>query len=134
MIIKGKEYAYRMNGRIYHCAMDVTMSFIGGKWKTVVLWYLRNDAKRFSELKRLIPEITEKMLSVQLKQLEQDAIVERTVYPQVPPKVEYRLTKTGKTLLPILEEIASWGLKRAETEAKKIEVPSRTKIKKQHKS
>lgn len=109
MIIDGDEYRIRLNGRIYHCALDVTMDLVGGKWKTIVLWYLRKGTKRFSELGKLIPGITEKMLSMQLRQLEKDGFVSRTVYPEVPPRVEYALTKHGKTLLPLLEEIAKWG-------------------------
>jgi DNA-binding HxlR family transcriptional regulator len=109
MLIDGKEVEIKLNGKIYHCALDVTMEYIGGKWKMVVLWYLRKDAKRFSELKRLIPGITEKMLSLQLKQLEKDGIINRTIFAEVPPRVEYCLTKEGKTLLPILEELAKWG-------------------------
>ena len=77
MIIKDKEYVYDIEGKKYHCAMDVTMDYIGGKWKTVVLWYLRNKTMRFGELKKQIPEITEKMLSIQLKQLEEDGLVHR---------------------------------------------------------
>ena len=114
MIIDGKERVIMLKGKEYHCAMDVTMDYIGGKWKTVVLWYLRKDRKRFSELKKLIPNITEKMLSLQLKDLEQDGIVARKVYPEVPPRVEYYLTEFGKTLIPMLEEIAAWGRKLAE--------------------
>ncbi|MEJ7682093.1 MAG: helix-turn-helix domain-containing protein [Segetibacter sp.] len=109
MLIDGKEVEIKLNGKIYHCALDVTMEYIGGKWKTVVLWYLRKDARRFSQLKRQIPGITEKMLSLQLKQLEKDGIINRTVFAEVPPRVEYCLTKEGKTLLPILEELAKWG-------------------------
>lgn len=109
MIIDGDEYRIRMNGRVYHCALDVTMELVGGKWKTIVLWYLRKDKKRFSELRRQIPGITEKMLSMQLRQLERDGFVSRTIYPEVPPRVEYELTGHGRTLLPLLEEIAAWG-------------------------
>ena len=109
MIIDGDEYRIHMNGRVYHCALDVTMEMVGGKWKTIVLWYLRKDKKRFSELRRQIPGITEKMLSLQLRQLEKDGFVSRTIYPEVPPRVEYALTPHGKTLLPLLEEIAKWG-------------------------
>lgn len=109
MIIDGDEYRIRMNGHVYHCALDVTMEQVGGKWKSIVLWYLRKDRKRFSELRKLIPGITEKMLSMQLRQLEKDGFVSRTVYPEVPPRVEYALTTHGKTLLPLLEEIAAWG-------------------------
>lgn len=67
MIIEGKEIEIQLNGKIFHCALDVTWSYIGGKWKSVVLWYLRKADKRFSDLKRLMPDITEKMLSLQLK-------------------------------------------------------------------
>lgn len=113
MIIEGKEYEIVMGDETYYCAMDVSMSFIGGKWKTVVLWYLRKGPKRFGELKKLIPPITEKMLSLQLKELEKDGIVKRSIFPEVPPRVEYELTDEGKTLLPLLEEIAAWGRRKA---------------------
>src|SRR3990172_607403 len=109
MIINNKQMVFNIKGREFHCAMDVTMHFIGGKWKTVILWYLKNEKKRFSELKKLIPKITEKMLSLELKSLEKDGIIHRRVYPVIPPKVEYSLTAFGKTLLPLLDEISKWG-------------------------
>ena len=109
MVVEGIERQITLRGNTYHCALDVTMDFIGGKWKTVVLWYLKNDKKRFGELKKHIPDITEKMLSLQLKSLEEDGIVKRTIYPEVPPRVEYELTDFGKTLIPMLNEIAKWG-------------------------
>lgn len=118
MIINGKEIRVKIGDREFHCAMDITMNYIGGKWKTVVLWYLRKDTRRFGELKKLIPGITEKMLSLQLKQLEQDGIVGRKIYPEVPPKVEYFLTAEGKTLVPMLEEMAAWGRKKSESGVK----------------
>lgn len=121
MIIDQTEKVFILNGKEYHCAMDVTMNYIGGKWKTVVLWYLKKEKKRFSELKKLIPNITEKMLSLQLKDLESDGIVKRKIYPEVPPKVEYSLTDFGKTLIPMLEEIALWGRSLAETKGKMVE-------------
>lgn len=114
MIIDGKELVIKIKDKTYHCALDVTMDFIGGKWKTVVLWYLRNERRRFSELKKQIPEITEKMLSLQLKELEKDGIVERKVYAEVPPRVEYFLTEEGKTLIPCVEALAQWGRERGE--------------------
>lgn len=129
MIIDGKEMVYRLRGSDFHCAMDVTMNFIGGKWKTVVLWYLRKDKKRFSALARLIPGITEKMLSLQLKQLEQDGIVERIVYAEVPPRVEYQMTPFGKTLIPLLEEVAQWGRDLGEREGKLVERTTRKSVK-----
>ena len=130
MLIDNKEKIIILNGQEFHCAMDVTMHYIGGKWKTVVLWYLRKDKKRFSELKRLIPNITEKMLSLQLKTLESDGIVGRKLYPEVPPKVEYFLTDFGKTLIPMLEEIARWGRHLAEDKGKMIDKEQKKKVKK----
>ena len=115
MIIKGKKYVINIDGEKFHCAMDTTMKFIGGKWKTVVLWYLRNKTYRFGELKKQIPDITEKMLSIQLKSLESDGLVKREVYAEVPLRVEYSLTEFGKTLTPVLEEIAKWGRELGET-------------------
>jgi DNA-binding HxlR family transcriptional regulator len=114
MIVDGKELEIEMNGRTYHCALDITMDYIGGKWKTVVLWYLRKKPRRFSELKREIPQITEKMLSLQLKELEKDGIISRKVYAEVPPRVEYTLTEEGQTLLPVLEALALWGRNRGQ--------------------
>ncbi len=109
MEIDGEEYIIELRGKSYHCALDVTMDFIGGKWKTVVLWYLRKEKKRFSELKRHIPEITEKMLSLQLKALEKDGLVSRKLFAEVPPRVEYSLSDEGKSLIPIIEAMAAWG-------------------------
>jgi DNA-binding HxlR family transcriptional regulator len=116
MILDGKSMEIKLRGKLYHCALDVTMDFIGGKWKAVVLWYLRNCHKRFGELKKLIPDITEKMLSLQLKQLEKDGIVQRKIYPEVPPRVEYSMTKKGETILPVLEALAEWGRNTAKKE------------------
>lgn len=131
MIIDNKEKIIILHGHKFHCAMDVTMNYIGGKWKTVVLWYLRKDKKRFGELKRLIPGITEKMLSLQLKDLESDGIVGRKLYAEVPPKVEYFLTDFGKSLVPMLEEIARWGRNLAETKGKLVDSNKDNKVKKE---
>jgi DNA-binding HxlR family transcriptional regulator len=122
MIIDGKEYHISLRGSTYHCAMDVTMDFIGGKWKTVVLWYLRNKTMRFGEIRKQIPDITEKMLSLQLKALEDDGILRREVFPEVPLRVEYSLTDFGKTLVPVLEAIAKWGRELGEQEGTLEEV------------
>jgi len=113
VIINSQEVVIEIDGKQYHCALDVTMSFIAGKWKSVLLWYLRTGKMRFSELKRAMPQITEKMLSLQLKELERDGIIERKVYPEVPPRVEYSMTNEGKTLIPCVEELAKWGRSRA---------------------
>lgn len=118
MIINEEEYYFKINEREFHCALDVTMGYIGGKWKSIVLWYLRKDAKRFKDLKKHIPQITEKMLSLQLKELEQDGIVTRTVFAEVPPRVEYELTEHGKSIIPMLEEMAKWGRNKGEKEGR----------------
>ena len=122
MVIKDKEYVYDLEGRNFHCAMDITMHFIGGKWKTVVLWYLKNGAMRFGEIKKRIPDITEKMLSIQLKALEEDGIVKREMFAEVPLRVEYSLTDFGKSLIPVLDAIAKWGRNLGETKGRLMEV------------
>ncbi len=93
----------------YFCPVTATLSVIGGKWKPIILWILFQDTRRFSELKRMIPKITQKMLTQQLRELESDGIVHREVYPVVPPKVEYSLTEEGYTLAPILQAMSEWG-------------------------
>lgn len=95
-----------------NCPVRATMEIIGGKWKPIILYYLKDGLKRFGELQRLIPHITKKMLTQQLRELEQDEIIERKVYHQVPPKVEYSLSEYGKSLKPVLEQMATWGNER----------------------
>ena len=133
MIINGKEYIYKLEGETYHCAMDVTMNFIGGKWKTVVLWYLRNKTLRFGELKKQIPDITEKMLSIQLKSLEEDGLVRREEFNEIPLRVDYSLTEFGKSLIPVLEAVAKWGRNLGETKGTVIELNPRMPVKKRNK-
>ncbi|MHA4811295.1 winged helix-turn-helix transcriptional regulator [Flavitalea flava] len=125
MIIKGENLAFQLNGKIYHCAMDITMEYIGGKWKSVVLWYLKNETLRFVELKKRIPDITEKMLSIQLKSLEKAGLINRKVYGLKPPvKVEYSLTDFGKTIIPALNAVAKWGRNLGETEGTLVQMDS----------
>ena len=93
-----------------NCPVRTTMTIIGGKWKPVILYYIKTEGVcRFGELQRFIPHITKKMLTQQLRELESDGIVNRNVYQQVPPRVEYSLTTYGKSLKPILELMAKWG-------------------------
>jgi DNA-binding HxlR family transcriptional regulator len=96
------------------CSVTKTIDIIGGKWKAVALYYMLARALRFNELKRLMPTITQRMLTLQLRELERDGLVTRTVYPQVPPKVEYSLTPLGYTLRPILELLRDWGTEHGE--------------------
>ncbi|RKP48353.1 winged helix-turn-helix transcriptional regulator [Trinickia fusca] len=98
----------RLNGRS-GCAVEVTLSVIGGLWKPVILFHLLQEKKRFMELTRLMPNTTQRMLTLQLRELEADGIVARHVYPQVPPKVEYELTPFGATLAPVLISLREWG-------------------------
>lgn len=96
-------------GHPYGCSVTTTLGVIGGRWKPIILFQLLAGTKRFGELRRLVPGATERMLTLQLRELEADGIVARTVYPQVPPKVEYALTETGRTLEPVLLAMRDWG-------------------------
>jgi DNA-binding HxlR family transcriptional regulator len=97
-------------GDTFNCEKELTLSIIGGKWKMLILWYLgKQGTKRFGELRKLIPDITQRMLANQLRELEEDYIIHREVYPVVPPKVEYSLTEQGESLMPILEAMYDWG-------------------------
>lgn len=101
---------YKINNKEYPCCTSVTMGIIGGKWKSVILFYLIGGALRYNELRAKIPAVTERTLSLQLKDLEEDGVIERKVYTTKPPlKVEYSLTDFGKTLIPLLQSIALWG-------------------------
>jgi len=123
MVVDGKSKAYKIDDKLFHCALDITMNYIGGKWKCVVLWYLKSETLRFSEIKKRIPDITEKMLSLQLKALEADGIIQRKVYGDKPPiRVEYSLTEFGKSLVPVINTIASWGRKLGESRGKIIDL------------
>jgi DNA-binding HxlR family transcriptional regulator len=92
------------------CPVETTLSVVGGKWKVIILWRLAGGTKRFNELQRSISNITRKMLTEQLRELEKDGLVIRTVYNQVPPKVEYALSEYGKTFIPVMQSMAQWGL------------------------
>ena len=92
-----------------NCPVDATLDMIGGKYKALILWHLIDRTLRFGELRKLIPQATPKMLTQQLRELEEDNLIIRTVYPVVPPKVEYSLTETGRSLMPILTAMRDWG-------------------------
>jgi DNA-binding HxlR family transcriptional regulator len=96
-------------GRKEGCPVDVTLGLIGGKYKSLILWHLTGNTLRFSELRRLIPQATPKMLTQQLRELESDNMLVRTVYPVVPPKVEYSLSELGRSIRPILAAMYDWG-------------------------
>ncbi len=95
----------------YVCPVEVTVDIIGGKWKAVILFHLLDGKKRFGELKKLYPSISQRILTLQLRQLEHDQIVKREVYAEVPPRVEYSLTEFGESLAPLILELKAWGKK-----------------------
>lgn len=94
-----------------HCAVDYAFQRIGGKYKGRILWVLKDGLMRYGELKRAIIGITPKMLTQTLKELEADELVSRKVYLEVPPRVDYTLTETGKELIPLIKQLRSWGEK-----------------------
>ena len=94
----------------FNCPVGITLNIIGGKYKPIILWYLYENKKlRYSELQRILESVTAKMLIAQLRELETDGLISRKIYPVVPPKVEYSLTKTGESIIPILLEMKKWG-------------------------
>lgn len=99
-----------MQKSIEQCPVTTALSVIGGKWKVIILWHLKEGGvKRFGELQRLVRGISQKMLTQELRDLEDSGLVSRKVYPVVPPKVEYSLTETGWSLKPVLEQLSEWG-------------------------
>ncbi|ADP34591.1 HxlR family transcriptional regulator [Bacillus atrophaeus] len=91
------------------CPVEFTLDVIGGKWKGILFYHMIDGKKRFNEFRRICPNITQRMLTLQLRELEADGIVHREVYHQVPPKVEYSLTEFGRTLEPIVLQMKKWG-------------------------
>jgi DNA-binding HxlR family transcriptional regulator len=91
------------------CAMAYTVSIIDGRWKSAILWQLIRRKLRYNELRKAIPAASERILVLQLRELERDGLIKRTVYPEVPPKVEYELTEKGITLKPVLKAMTDWG-------------------------
>lgn len=92
-----------------HCPVEATLGMIGGKYKTLILWKLISGPMRFSELHRTVSGATPKMLTQQLRELENDGLVHREIFPVIPPKVEYSLTEFGKSIRPVLESMYAWG-------------------------
>ncbi len=96
-------------GKQYGCSFMFALDLISGKWKGRILWYLKEGTLRYGELKRCLGNITQKMLTQTLRELEKDGLISRKVYPVVPPKVEYTITPNGEKLVPIFEELQKWG-------------------------
>lgn len=100
---------YSRNGKTYQCPVEAALDVIGGKWKPLILWALGEKVMRYNELQKALPSVNAKMLTKQLRELEEDGVIRRTIYPEVPPRVEYAITDFGKTLIPILEALCTWG-------------------------
>lgn len=115
MVTKGKKEVEKDNP--LHCPFIRAQKIIGGKWKSVIIFYLRNGKMRFGQISARIPGVSRKILTVQLKELELAGLIERHEFKEIPPRVEYELTKLGLSLLPILDAMNEWG----KTEAKVIE-------------
>lgn len=105
------EYQFEEPG----CPTEVTVGVIGGRWKTLILTFLQSGPRRFGEISRFLPQASKRMLTLQLRELEEDGVIHREIYKEVPPKVEYSLTSCGESLKPILLLMADWGQKRIES-------------------
>lgn len=112
-MIEHKEHKSELKAgeKEYCCPVGVAIDEIGGKWKHPILWALKDEKLRFSEIRKAIPDITQRMLTKQLRNLEQDDLISRKVYAEVPPKVEYSLTEKGQSVIPIIESLSAWGEK-----------------------
>ena len=103
----------------YICPVETARELVGGKYKTLILWHLADGTLRFSQLQKIISSATPKMLTQQLRELERDGLITRTVYPVVPPKVEYSLTELGRSFIPVMQGIRKWGEEYLETRSLK---------------
>jgi DNA-binding HxlR family transcriptional regulator len=101
---------YIINDKEFKCSVSVTLDVFNDRWKLAIIWHLLDGNKRFGELHDIISEITQKTLTVKLKELEEKNIINREVFPEVPPKVVYSLTEVGEKLKPVLEEMYNWGI------------------------
>jgi len=113
LVIKGKRMYY-INDKEYKCSVAVTLDIFNDRWKLAIIWHLLETDKRFKDLHQDINEITQKTLTVKLKELEEKHIIHREVFAEVPPKVEYSLTDMGKELTPVVKEMYKWGIKYVE--------------------
>jgi len=100
---------FNFKGKKFNNSVELSLDIIGGKWKMPIIWRLKDGEKRYGEIRRSLPKVTHKMLTQQLRELEQDEIIIRKVYPEVPPKVEYSLTLLGESVIPVIDLLREWG-------------------------
>ncbi|HTY91548.1 MAG TPA: helix-turn-helix domain-containing protein [Methanocella sp.] len=105
----------------YHCEVDAAFAIMGGRWKAQIIWHISDGNPRFKELRNMLKTVSQRMLSKQLKELEDDGLVTRTVYTEVPIRVEYQLTEAGRALLPIMKELGTWVKEKCPEIVKRIE-------------
>jgi len=101
---------------MYRCPVEITIGIVGGKWKCLILWHLHKKTMRFGELERIVSGVSQKMLSQQLHEMEDDGLIIKTVYAEVPPRVEYELTERGHSLFPVLEQMHGWAIDQLDVE------------------
>lgn len=100
---------FTFKSKKFNNPVELSLDIIGGKWKMPIVWRLKDGSKRYGELRKSLPKVTHKMLTQQLRELEQDEIITRKVYQEVPPKVEYSLTLLGKSVIPVIDMLREWG-------------------------
>lgn len=100
---------YKFDEKSYKCSLEAAMDVLGGKWRSLIIWHLLDKKLRFSEIQKIVPGISKKVLSEHLRILEKNELVIRTVYPTVPPSVEYEISEVGKSLANILDQLEEWG-------------------------
>lgn len=100
---------FKFNDKEYKCSLEATMDLLSGKWRALILWHLIQEDLRFSQIQKIVPGISKKVLSEHLRVLEKNEFISKTIYPEVPPRVEYKITQKGKTLTKALNELEAWG-------------------------
>lgn len=106
---RSNEKIYKYNEKEYKCPLEAAMDLLGGKWRSLILWHLIQEELRFSQIQKIVPGISKKVLSEHLRIMEQNDLIERTVFPEVPPRVEYNITSKGRTLFEPLDYLEKWA-------------------------
>ncbi|HCA41670.1 MAG TPA: transcriptional regulator [Bacteroidetes bacterium] len=110
---------FEFKGKFFNNPVELALFVFGGRWKMPILWRLKERAWRYSELNKSLGKVTHKMLSQQLKELERDGLINKKIFASVPPRVEYSLTKRGKSVIPLINKLRDWGIKFKEEEENK---------------
>lgn len=107
----------KKNSKVFSCPVEETQKVMGGKWKPVIIYFISTDVRRFGELSRMVTGISKRMLTANLRELEEDGIVNRKVYAEVPPRVDYTLTDVGQSLVPVINLMYEWGERRQKSKS-----------------